>query len=104
MGDDHVHCQSSSPPPLGAWRQIGLEALVLVTLEAGEENGEKYFDLIWPAFDDQLSFYGKKYWIDNDEGRLRLKDDGDAHRLVERLYQQVLEEAAFDAAVESVQP
>ncbi len=39
-------------------------ALVLVILEAGEENGEKYFDLIWPAFDDQLSFYGKKYWID----------------------------------------
>lgn len=79
-------------------------ALVLVTLEAGEENCEKYVDLVWPAFDEQLSFYGKDHWIDNDESRIRLKDDGDAHRLVECLYRQVLEEAGYDMTIESVQP
>ncbi len=79
-------------------------SLVLVTLEAGEENGEKYVDLVWPVFDEQLSFYGKSHWIDNDESRIRLKDDGDAHRLVECLYRQVLEAAAFEVTAESVQP
>ncbi len=78
-------------------------ALLLITIEAGiNEDGEKYYDLLRPVFDEQLCFYGKGLWMDGgDEGHIRLPDNGNIHAFVEHLYRQVLQEAAFQAEIHS---
>ena len=76
--------------------------LVLVTIEFDEQDGVRYCNLLRPVFDDQLHFYGSDLWIDGgDECYFRLSDDGKIHETVERLYRQVLKEAAFVTEVTS---